>query len=219
MVRCKINISRKPRKQNYRVHFANVSNFKVKSEKNEKKRITTCDLSLPFHTNDHHLHREPPAPKPPWAPPPSKTSPSLQPLNATNNRQIIDINYRRPPLFALTNSPSLMIPEILTAGHPLSSSPGQETGCFMAPVAYVDCDTDGLGCTVAIAIMDAKCLTKEGYAGNHPAGRIGGWTGVYGKEVDITLSNYSYPLMYGADGWENVEASVRATEMLQMDGK
>ncbi|GKB59340.1 40S ribosomal protein SA-like protein [Tanacetum coccineum] len=54
--------------------------------------------------------------------------------------------------------------------HPLSSSPGQETGCFMAPVAYVDCDTDGLGCTVAIAIMDAKCLTKEGYAGNHPAG-------------------------------------------------
>ncbi|KAJ0635510.1 putative arabinose-5-phosphate isomerase [Helianthus annuus] len=29
------------------------------------------------------------------------------------------------------------------------------------------------GCTVAIAMMDAKCLTKEGYAANHPAGRIG----------------------------------------------
>ncbi|GJY43661.1 probable arabinose 5-phosphate isomerase [Tanacetum coccineum] len=29
------------------------------------------------------------------------------------------------------------------------------------------------GCTVAIAIMDARCLTKEGYAANHPAGRIG----------------------------------------------
>lgn len=29
------------------------------------------------------------------------------------------------------------------------------------------------GCTVAIALMDAKNLTKEGYAANHPAGRIG----------------------------------------------
>nr|XP_043607400.1 probable arabinose 5-phosphate isomerase [Erigeron canadensis] len=29
------------------------------------------------------------------------------------------------------------------------------------------------GCTVAIAMMDAKNLTKEGYAANHPAGRIG----------------------------------------------
>ncbi|KAI7740969.1 hypothetical protein M8C21_006880, partial [Ambrosia artemisiifolia] len=29
------------------------------------------------------------------------------------------------------------------------------------------------GCTVAIALMDAKCLSKEGYAANHPAGRIG----------------------------------------------
>ncbi|GJT22641.1 hypothetical protein Tco_0892578 [Tanacetum coccineum] len=25
--------------------------------------------------------------------------------------------------------------------------------------------------------------------------------------------------MYGADGWENVEAPVRATDLLQMDGK
>ncbi|GJS60701.1 trichome birefringence-like protein [Tanacetum coccineum] len=33
-----------------------------------------------------------------------------------------------------------------------------------------------------------------------------GWTSVYGKEVDITLSNFSYPPMSGADGWENVEA-------------
>ncbi|KAJ0763575.1 hypothetical protein HanPI659440_Chr08g0282641 [Helianthus annuus] len=29
------------------------------------------------------------------------------------------------------------------------------------------------GCTVATAMMDEKCLTKEGYAANHPAGRIG----------------------------------------------
>ncbi|GKB56631.1 kinesin light chain-related protein 1, partial [Tanacetum coccineum] len=36
----------------------------------------------------------------------------------------------------------------------------------------------------------------------------GGWTSVYGKEVDITLSNFSYPPMSGADGWENVEAPV-----------
>ncbi|GJS89830.1 histone H2A.1 [Tanacetum coccineum] len=130
------------------VHFANVSNFK---QQNHRDTTTT------------------------------KTSPTLQPLNATNSRQIIDINYRRPPLFALTNSPSLMIPVKNTYSsdgkgqtgalwHPFSSLPGQETCCFMAPVAYVDCDTDGLGCTVAIAIMDAKCLTKEGYAGNHPAG-------------------------------------------------
>ncbi|GJV71597.1 hypothetical protein Tco_1491592 [Tanacetum coccineum] len=30
--------------------------------------------------------------------------------------------------------------------------------------------------------------------------------------------NLSAP-MYGADGWENVEAPVRATDLLQMDGK
>ncbi|GJY47967.1 hypothetical protein Tco_0437923 [Tanacetum coccineum] len=118
--------------------------------------------------------------------------PSLQPLDATNSRQIIDINYRWQPLFALTNSPSLMIP----IKNTYCSSPGHEIGCFMAFVAYVDCDTDVFGCTVTIAIMEARCLNKEGYAGNHPAAP-----------------------MYGADGWENVEAPVRATELLQMDGK
>ncbi|GJW22379.1 hypothetical protein Tco_0033001 [Tanacetum coccineum] len=134
----------------------------------------------------------------------------------------------------------------------------------MAPVAYVDYDTNGLGCTVAIAIMDARCLTKEGYADNHPAGLE---VGIYLFNLKNTLekleiaarviteinnpqyvdcSNPAIPywnreltidatrvnllvymfarwlnwsLMYGADGWENVEASVRVTEMLQMDGK
>ncbi|GJS98113.1 disease resistance protein [Tanacetum coccineum] len=59
-------------------------------------------------------------------------------------------------------------------------------------------------------VPDGDPIPKPKLTGESPSwpGMIGGWTSVYGKEVDITLSNFSYPPMSGADGWENVEAPV-----------
>ncbi|XP_024993738.1 probable arabinose 5-phosphate isomerase isoform X5 [Cynara cardunculus var. scolymus] len=53
------------------------------------------------------------------------------------------------------------------------------------------------GCTVAIALMDAKNLTKEGYAANHPAGRIG--KSLIFKVKDVMKKQEELPLCKEGD--------------------